>query len=182
MEKIAILKEVKAVSIELEAIAASVGSVSVGRSKTADDTIVKLEKLKCPMFSGTPRDFGQFKRDFNQIVNVPGRSDIEIGSNLIDAIPERFRHLVTHLDTTNNNEMMNVLERKFGSKNLVINYIIGQLEKLKVVTSNQMFIDFVEKLQKMKLDLESLKQMRDIANAGYMGKIEERLPLDVNRA
>ena len=44
-----------------------------------------------------------------------------------------------------------------------------------------MFIDFVEKLQKMKLNLESLKQIREIAIPGYMGKIEERLPLDVNK-
>ena len=56
----AILKEVKTVSRELEAIAASVPSVSVGRSKSAEDTIVKLEKLKCPKFSGTPRDYSQF--------------------------------------------------------------------------------------------------------------------------
>ena len=57
MEKTAILKEVKAVCNELEAIAASVGSVSAGRKGTAVDTIVKLEKLKYPNFSGTPRDF-----------------------------------------------------------------------------------------------------------------------------
>ena len=50
-------------------------------------------------------------------------------------------------------EIMNILDRKFGMKNLVINDIIGQLEKLKVITTDQMFIDFVEKLQKMKLDL-----------------------------
>ena len=82
MEQNAILKEVKAVSIELEAIAASVGSVSAGRKVTSVDTIIKMEKLKCPKFSEHPRDFGQFKRDFNQIINVPGRSDVEVGSNL----------------------------------------------------------------------------------------------------
>ena len=40
-----------------------------------------------------------------------------------------------------------------------------------------MFIEFVEKLKKMKLDLDSLKQTSEIANASCMGKIEERLPL-----
>ena len=66
------------------------------------------------------------------------------------------------------------------TKNLVINNIIGQLEKLKVVTSDKMFIDFVEKLQKMKLDLDSLRQTGEIANAACMGKIEERLPLSIS--
>ena len=62
MEKTAILKEVKAVSIELEAIAASVGSVSVGRSKTADDMIVKLEKLKYPKIVGLGRISANLKK------------------------------------------------------------------------------------------------------------------------
>ena len=76
----------------------------------------------------------------------------------------------------NHSEMMIILDRKFGAKNLVISDIIGQLEKMKVVTNNKMFIDFVEKLQKMKRNLDSLKQTGKIANAGYMGKIKERLP------
>ena len=111
----AILKEVKTVSKELEAIAASVLSVSVGRSKSAEDTIVKLEKLKYPKFSETPRDYSRFNRDFNQIVNLAGRSDVEIGSNIKDAIPKtkRFRHLVTHLNIADHEEMINVLDRKF---------------------------------------------------------------------
>ena len=175
MEKTAIKKEVKAICIELEAMAASVGSAHAGRPRAAVDTIVKLEKLKCPKFSGIPRDFGQFVRDFNQIVNIPGRSDVKVGSNLMDAIPEKYKHLVSHLETMNHREMMNVLDRKFGTKNLVINNIIGQLEKMKIVTNDKMLLDFVEKLQKMKLDLDSLRQTSEIANVACMGKIEERL-------
>ena len=54
------------------------------------------------------------------------------------------------------------------------------MEKLKTVTSYKMFIEFVEKLQKMKLDLEALGQSREMANAACMGKIEERLPMSVS--
>ena len=85
--------------------------MSAGRTKAADDAMVKLEKLKCPKFSGQARDFGQFKRDFNQIVNVAGRSDVESGSNLKDTIPEKYKHLVTHLNTSDHKDMMNVLDR-----------------------------------------------------------------------
>ena len=35
---------------------------------------VKLQKMSCPSFSGSPRDFAQFKRNFNALVNVPGRN------------------------------------------------------------------------------------------------------------
>ena len=72
---------------------------------------------------------------------------------------------------------MNVLERKFGTKMLVVQDIISQVEKMKPVTTDKMFIEFVEKLQKIKLDLDSLDQISEIANAGYMGKIEKKLPL-----
>ena len=57
----ALMKEFKALSIELEAVASSVGSVSSGSARSAMNSIVKLEKLKCPKFSTIPRYFGQFK-------------------------------------------------------------------------------------------------------------------------
>ena len=42
-----------------------------------------------------------------------------------------------------------------------------------------MFIEFVEKLQKIKLDLDSLNQTNEVANASCMGKIEDKLPLSI---
>ena len=126
-ERSTIATNIESLMIDLEVIALSSNSVSSGSSKSAESSIVKLQKLKCPKFSGVPRDFGQFKRDFEQIVNVPGRSDVEIGSNLKDAIPEKFQHLVSHLDKSNHVEMMTILEKKFGTKNLVVQDIISQL-------------------------------------------------------
>ena len=60
-DRTAIIKEVKTLCIELEAIAVSLGSVSSGSSRATENSIVKLQKLKCPKFTGVPRDFGQFK-------------------------------------------------------------------------------------------------------------------------
>ena len=81
--------------------------------------MVKLQKLSCPKFSGFPRDFGQFKRDFVEMVRVPGRADVEIGSNLREAVPEKFKHLIGHLDTSNHTGMMQVLEKKFGPSRIL---------------------------------------------------------------
>ena len=53
-------------------------------------------------------------------------------------------------------------------------------EKLTVANSDKGFIDFVKKLQKIKLNLEALGQSGEMANAACMGKIEEKLPLLVS--
>ena len=145
--------------------------VSVDRNNT-----VKLQKLSCPKFSGIPRDFANFKRDFNELVNVPGRPDVEIGINLRESIPQKHLHLINHLETTKHKEMMTILEKKFGSKSLVVRDIISQIEKLKPISTDKGFIEFVEQLEKVKLELETLGQISEIANAGSIGKIEDKLP------
>ena len=86
-------------------------STNVDRSHTGAG-VVKLQKISCPKFSGIPRDFAQFKRDFNRLVAVPGRPDVEIGFNLRESIPARHSHLVQHLDTSQHAEMMDILEDK----------------------------------------------------------------------
>ena len=142
--------------------------------------IVKLQKLTCPKFSGIPRDFGQFKRDFNQIVNVPGRPDVEIGMNLREAVPDKYKHYINHLDTSNHTKMMSILENKFGTRTLVVRDITSELEKFRMVTTDKSFVEFVEKLEKIKLDLETLDQLDEIGNAGYIGLIESKLPVSIS--
>ena len=142
--------------------------------------MVKLQKLTCPKFSGIPRDFGQFKRDFNQIVNVPGRPDVEIGMNLREAVPDKYKHYINHLDTSNHTKMMTILENKFGTRTIVVRDITSEIEKFKMITTDKSFVEFVEKLEKIKLDLESLDQLEEIGNAGYIGKIESKLPLYIS--
>ena len=56
------------------------------------------------------KGYGRFKREFCELVNVPGRSDIEIGKNLKNAVPERYQHLINHLPTSDHEGMMKVLD------------------------------------------------------------------------
>ena len=185
-DKAAIISRVKETILNLEAIAYKFKdenpepSRHSGDDRSTDKSIVKLQKLNCPKFSGMPRDFAHFKRDFNLIVKVVGRSDIEVGSHLRDAIPEKHKHLISHLDTSDHTAMMDILEKKFGSKTLVVQDIVAQVEKFKEITTDRGFIDFVEKLQKVKLDLESLSLSSEIANAGYISKIEAKLPINIS--
>ena len=181
-----ILQTVEDLVVKLEAIALELPppiSTSTSPSSGTDrisNAVVKLQKISCPKFSGIPREFAQFKRDFDKIVAVPGRSDVEIGYNLRDSIPQKHCHLLDHLDTTQHKEMMEILETKFGNKSLVVRDIISQIEKTKSISSDKAFIEFVEQLEKIKLDLETLGQISEVANAGYISKIESRLPFCIS--
>ena len=105
------------------------------RNSQGNSNLVKLQKLSCPKFSGSPRDFGHFRRDFLELVKVPGRADIEIGTNLKNAVPEKYLHLISHLSMTDHEGMMDVLEERFGSGCLVIQDIVQQIKKMKPVVN-----------------------------------------------
>ena len=72
--------------------------------------------------------------------------------------------------------MMDILVEKFGQSCLVVEDIINQIEKLKSVSTNKGFIEFVEKLERFKLDLETLGVLDQIATISTVGKLEARLP------
>ena len=56
-----------------------------------------------------------------------------------------------------NGRMMEILMDKFGQSCLVVEDVVNQIEKMKPVTTNKGFIEFVEKLERFKLDLETLE-------------------------
>ena len=79
-------------------------------------------------------------------------------------IPERFQHLISHLETDDHEGMMEVLEERFGQGCLVVQDIVNQIERMKPVTSDKGFIEFVEKVEQMKLNLEALHLLDELAN------------------
>ena len=138
--------------------------------------VVKLQKTSCPTFSGSPRDFAQFKRNFNALVNVTGRLDVEIGTNLLNAIPSKYQYLLANLQLSEHSKMMDILQEKFGQSCLVVEDIVNQIEKMKPITTSRGFVEFVEKLERFKLHLETLGVLDQIATITTVGKLEARLP------
>ena len=63
-----------------------------------------------------------------------------------------------------------ILENKLGTRALVVNDITSQIDKFKMVTTDKGFVEFVEKLERIKLDLESLGQLIEIGNASNIKK------------
>lgn len=107
-------------------------------------------KIKLPAitFSGLPRYFATFKKEFEEVV-IPGRPDTEIGALLSDAVPEKHRHLLRNLDLSNHTEAMKILQEEFGKPEHVMNYVVSELCKLKLVTSDKLFVEFVENIEKI---------------------------------
>ena len=153
----AIIKTIEDMIIKLEAIAMeSLTSrpVTAGVDPVSTE-VVKLQKISCPKFSEILQDFEQFKREFNRPLAIAGRPDVEAGINLRDSIPAKYSHLLQHLDMSDHREMMTILQKKFGTKDMVIINIISQIEKMKNITTDKGFIEFVEQLEKINLDLET---------------------------
>merc|ERR1711867_153057 len=98
MEEVDELKmQLTAVISKAKALGETIFKETSSRDSQGKSNLVRLQKLSCPKFSGSPRDFGHFKRDFLELVKVPGRADIEIGTNLKNAVPGKYLHPISHL-------------------------------------------------------------------------------------
>ena len=78
-------------------------------------------------------------------------------------------------------KMMSILEEEFGTPRQVVDTIVTEMEKLKPVTSDKMFIDYVEKLEKIQRDLTTVNCLEEISNSTIIGKLEFKLPMDIKK-
>ena len=74
-------------------------------------------------------------------------------------------------------EMMSILTSKFGSTRRVVDSIITDIDKLKIVSTDKMFIEFVEKIKRINRDATTVKIVDEIANATIISKLETKLPV-----
>ena len=159
---------------------ATVASPAVGTVSTEKSNILKL-KVTPPSFSGKSRDFAVFKRDFEMIVAVDHRSDVEIGALLKDSVPQNYKYLLDKVALSNHKEMMQILVSKFGRARVIVDECTAEIRNMKVITNDKDFIDFVERLDKLKRDLEQLDLLSDIANTTVIADLESKLPYGVKR-
>ena len=158
----------------------TVAAPSVGPVSSEKSNILKL-KVTAPSFSGKCRDFAVFKRDFESIVAVDQRSDVEIGALLKDGVPQKYRYLLDKVALSNHKEMMEILVSKFGRARIIVDECTAEIRNMKVITNDREFIDFVEHVDKLKRDLEQLELLSDIANTTVISDLESKLPYGVKR-
>ena len=142
---------------------------------------LKLKKLEARHFSGQRRDYAAWKRDFKDVVDVPGRPAAEIGLTLKSCIPLKFHYLFDNLSLSEHAKMFGVLDNKFGKARLIIDETIAEMERIKPVTNDQDFIIFVDKIDRINRDLSELKMDGEIQNSTVLSKLEQKLPFLVRR-
>ena len=145
---------------------------STVKDSASGSSIIKMNKVECPKFSGFPRDYAQFKKEFESIVAVPGRQDNKIGVQLRNTIPKKFVHLINNFELADWKGMMEVLTEEFGASYLVVDDVVAQIERIKPIINDKTFLDFVEKLEKIQRDLKALDLVEEIANSAMIGKHE----------
>ena len=158
-------------------ISTVVGSHSITTDKP---NIVKL-KVTPPVFSGKCREFAVFKRDFDTIVNVADRGDVEIGALLKESIPNKWKYLLDKVELSDHKQMMSILAAKFGRARVIVDECTTEIRNMKVITSDKEFISFVEHMDKVKRDLEQLDLLSDIVNTTVIADLESKLPYGVKR-
>ena len=125
---------------------------STMRESTSRHSIIKMSKVECPKFTGYPRDYAQFKKEFEAVVAVPGRQDNEIGVQLRGAVPRKFVHLVNNFELADWEGMLEALTAEFGASYLVVDDVVAQIERMKPVVNDKTILEFVEKLEMIQRD------------------------------
>ena len=95
---------------------------------------------------------------------MDGRSDVEIGALLKESILEEYKYLLDKVNLSKHEEMINILVAKFGRARIIVDECTLEIRSMKVVTNDKEFISFVERVDKLKRDLEQLDLLSDIAN------------------
>ena len=149
-------------------------------SETGSGTPIKLNKPDPLKFSGQSRDFASFKNKFETII-VPNRSAVDIGVHLLQAIPAKHQHLVANVKIENYQEMMKILADEFGTVEQIIDSVVSEIERIKLVNSDKAFVEFVEKLERIHRDLKTVDMLREVANASNISKLESKLPSVVSQ-
>ena len=186
------LKDVTSLNVKLDKMIA-VQKLSSGFNRSASQsqlnstfkesqkaTPIKINKPDAIKFSGFSRDFATFKRDFEAII-VPNRSAADVGLYLKQAIPSKHLYLIANLDIEEYGEMMKVLSAEFGTSRLIVDSVVSEIEKMKYIITDKMFLEFVEKLEKIHRDLKTVEMVEEVANTTVIGKLESKLPTVINQ-
>ena len=142
------------------------GGNGQGRGKAS--SYLKLKKFEVRHFSGQRREYSAWKRDFREIVVVPGRPDSEIGFTLKSSIPQKYHYLFDNISLAEHSKMFTILDEKFGKARLIIDETVAEMERIKPVTNDKEFVVFVDKIEKIYRDLNELSLTSEIHNASVL--------------
>ena len=92
------------------------------------------------------------------------------------SVPWKHRHLLDNIPSSDWEDMMEVMNKKFGTKTIVVDNIVDEIEKMKTISTDGYFVEFVEKLERIERDLTGMGLESEIENSTILGKLESKLP------
>ena len=128
------------------------------------------------MFSGKVSDFPLFKRNFEAIIKASNTHPADAAYYLKQAVPSQFGSLFDDVDMLNCDDVINVLTKKFGSKKVLTADAVNQIEMMDVIQSDEEFLEFVRKLERIKYNLSTIDCLQEISNAFFISMLESKLP------
>ena len=138
-------------------------------------------RLNTPKFSGKSRDFAIYKKEFMDVI-VPGRSDPEIGALLREGLNTKEKNLLRNNDMADYGEALDILQNEYGKPEMVISDVNADLNKLKPPIgekADQGFINFVEKVENICRDMETVSRAGDLKNGHMIDVLVRKLPAKV---
>merc|ERR1712237_47401 len=81
----------------------------------------------------------------------------------------------------NYKEMMKILAEEFGTKHQIVDSVVSEIEKIKLVNSDKAFVEFFDKIDKIHRDLKTVDMLREVVNASNISKLESKLPSVVSQ-
>ena len=97
------------------------------------------------------------------LIAVDERTDVEVGALLKESVPQKWRYLLDKVNLSDHKEMMEILTNKFGRARIIVDECTAEIRRMKVITTDREFINFVDNVDKLKRDLDQLGLLSDIA-------------------
>ena len=110
---------------------------------------------------------------------IPGRSDPEIGALLREGLNTREKDLLRNNDLADHSEAMDILQNEYGKPEQIIRDVNAELNKLKPPSgekADQGFVEFVEKVENICRDMETVSRSSDLKNGHMIDFLVRKLP------
>ena len=171
-------KKLKAIKVE-QAPSTSTSTIEQGSKidvHGSQKTVVRVEKMKFPMFEGDIRKYPEFKEDFINHIQ-PGCEKSQLAFVLKNYLSEPIRDEVNNL-SGNYSDMWSRLDQKYGNVGRLMEHILADVKGLSGsgrCESNASVLKMINVVEKAKRDLERLGEEAELHNGTTISIIEQAM-------
>ena len=137
-------------------------------------TKIKIKALEPPSFSGSIRDYPNFKADYERLMSDNfGKDPFALRQCLSGDALETVKGVENDYDL-----MVKRLDTKYGNSRRIVDDILEDLKTLKVVSDgdHKSFVNMVNKVERCWLDLKKMNLDKEMNSVHMVSHIERVLP------